>query len=46
MQARDRLASETKQGATSIVHFGWQISIIETMLTINAVSYMFSLIAI
>jgi hypothetical protein len=29
MPTRDRLARKTKQGATSIVNFGWHISIIK-----------------
>jgi hypothetical protein len=35
MPTRDRLAGK----ATSIVIFGWQISIIKTMFTNNAVPY-------
>jgi hypothetical protein len=27
MPTRDRLIHKTKQGATSIVHFGWQVNL-------------------
>jgi hypothetical protein len=36
MPTRDRLAGKTKQGATSIVKFGWQISITKAMFINNA----------
>jgi hypothetical protein len=39
MPTRDRLAGKTKQGATPIVNFGWQISIIKAMFTNNVASY-------
>jgi hypothetical protein len=39
MPTRDSLAGKTKQGATSIVKFGLQISIIKTMFTNNTPSY-------
>jgi hypothetical protein len=39
MPTRDRLARKTKQGATAIVHFSCQISIIKQMFTNNAASY-------
>jgi hypothetical protein len=31
MATRDRLARNKKQGATSVVNFGWQISITKPM---------------
>jgi hypothetical protein len=38
LNAGDRLAGKTKQGATSIVNFGWHICIIKTMFINNAPS--------
>jgi hypothetical protein len=39
MPTRDRLARETKQGATSIVKFGWHINIIERVFINNLLSH-------
>jgi hypothetical protein len=39
MPNRDRLVRKTKQGATSIVKFGWKINIIKSMFINNAPSY-------
>jgi hypothetical protein len=36
MPITNRLAHKTKQGVTSIVNFGWQISITKTMFINNA----------
>jgi hypothetical protein len=39
MSTEDRLARKTKQGAISIVSFGWHVSIIKTMFTHISSSY-------
>jgi hypothetical protein len=41
MPTRDRLAGETKQAVSSIVNFGWKISIVKAKAVFikNAASY-------
>jgi hypothetical protein len=39
MPTRVRFAGKTKQGATSIVSFGWHVGIIKAMFINNAPSY-------
>jgi hypothetical protein len=39
MPSRDQLAGKIKRAATSIVNFGWQISIIKAMFTNNTATF-------